>query len=407
MKVGEPLIKPVPQDNAVMQITSDETRGAITRKTIQVIVALVLLFSVCEAAARVLVTAFNPPRGPSQFFDRKLQLATRPIPKHRSSVLFIGNSVGAFGIYSDLIAALWRKQGYDLDVRNLCTLASVMPERMYLLKAAVNAKAKPLLVVCDVDPPEYSSYWQQNSQSEKERRFRNSLIGIESEAAQSQSAPIDAGFSHSCCLYAYRGFLQTFLLGLPGMLMPHERNQGGMLINDRAFQGIDEASPSISKFGWCANPTVDDQFQLEKMARQRAREWSRQTGHDNPAWFNLAAVQPLIDYCADKKIPLVFLFHPQYPQSEAEKKDFAAQHLVSDEQLSTRLQAALASIPNTYLLDLRDAQTNSLDFADLVHQNAGGAVEESELIAKKLLQPPFKPLLEQGRQRKHTGEHEF
>jgi hypothetical protein len=371
----------------------------LSKKTLlTALVSLLVLLLSCEAVARILVVAFKPPMGPSQFFDSKFQLAQQPPINNRPSLLFIGSSIGAFSIYSDLIHYTLRKQGYDLDVRNICSIFSRTPERLFLLKTAIKSGAKPLLVVCDVDQIEYSTRFQQRSLPEQESHFTTSHLAlVYGDQPLSWKSKLKRVLVENCYLYAYRPFLQSFVQRSPSIILhPERRWKASSFMADQWFeQTMNSIDIALSKTGWCPTYGIADEAAMEHS--KFTGIWSATTGPASPGWFSIDSQRQLIDYCAEQHIPLAFLVHPMYPFSTAQKAEWEKEHLVTPEQVNQQLKSALSELPNVYFLECQNSDMNRSHFADSVHENPAGAMSFSERLSQALLGSPYSNLLAKGR----------
>ncbi|HEY9774306.1 MAG TPA: hypothetical protein V6C81_10945 [Planktothrix sp.] len=383
------LEKPAPQS-----INSRPANSGDTRRPLIIGVALtVLMFCTLEALARLIVVGFMPSQSRSQFFDRKFYLATRAPAAGKRSILFIGSSFGSSSVYADLISAELQRQGFDFDVRNLCSILSLPIERLFLLNSAIKAGAKPALVVCDLVPQDFISFYQRANGRGDERFFTESATGLAYyDTSNSPKAIIARLLMHKCYLYTFRSFLSAFLIKAPEMILhPEQRYEGFQLTDSTGMfdqAGLSSASYS-SGLGWTPFWEVASAKQQSAQSDAQIEYWLSITASEREHWFDPSPLKPILAYCQSRRIPLVLVWHPWYPLPASDLQKQKKANLPQAEDFLERIRRELHGQPNVYVLDCHAADKNALHFHDCCHEDAAGAIEHSEQLTNVLLKSPL------------------
>ncbi len=309
----------------------------ISIKIIQALVVVVSTLFFFEGLARVIAVVGQYDPLTSDEFLLKQRLAETPTKN--SAIVFMGSSFTSASIYADILASQLQKSGTQSDVKNLAMQGqgAAPAVQLKLLRRAIDSGNKPSVVLCDVSP----------------------LLGCVAERLENhqQLTPF------SPYLLVYRARFNRLLRGLPGILAaPSTVSTAGFGIN----------TPPQSTKGW--NPILeasDDQSMAGSLQQRQALAHQYRS---SPQFFKL--LEPLQALCLQEKIPLVLVYYPTTPESDA-----VYQKLGIPPEQFVRLCTEMATKQQVHFINLH-APLDRTYFADCDHVNAAGAV----FITQKMLQ---------------------
>lgn len=377
-----------PETRTSHAVAGDGTLPAsrtVVRKVCLILLSAVAVLLLCEAVARILVTVGRPVQGGSRDFDSKYAIALSPSEHNRPTIFCVGDSLISRAIYAELLSARLRDSGIDVNVRNLAVCGSCPGDECFLLKRAIDSGVWAQAVIYDVtpvalkaDPFFVRGYSARLSESYIGNRFLaepTDLLG-----------QLQRILCQNSYLVGYRGYIKEQLQST----IDRACTPGKHLAQSLIGKIMAETSPC----GWAPAYTTAEVDDLNDGVE------------DRPAWPGLPNARksnpispyvyergPIKEFCAERGIPLIFVWLPAHP--------LAAKMILKQLGMSTqdcqRAFASAAKTPGTWFLDLHDIDQDPRHFMDLTHLNAAGAIATTERLSEILKVPPLRELLEDSR----------
>jgi len=316
---------------------------------IQALFVVVATLLTLESLARVIAVVGQYDPLTSDEFLLKQRLAETPTKN--PAIVFMGSSFTAASIYADVLASQLQKSGTQADVKNLAMQGQgASPAvQMRLLRSAIDSGNKPSVVLCDVSP----------------------LLGFVAERLENhqQLTPF------SSYLLVYRARFCRLLRSLPGMLCaPSTVSTAGFGVN----------TPPQSTKGW--NPILEASDDQSIDASLQQRQALAHQHRSSPQFFKL--LEPLQALCLKEKIPLVFVYYPTTPESDA-----VYQKLGIPPEQFVRLCTEMTTREQVHFINLH-APLDRTFFADCDHVNAAGAVFITQKMLQLMTTDKFQQLLQ-------------
>jgi len=258
-------------------------------------------------------------------------------------------------------------------------------DQLFLLKLAVGRGVKPQAVMYDcaplvlkADPRALQTYSPRLLSSYIGKCFvcdRTDWIGHWERI-----------FHQNCYLWTFRAYIKERLADMVERVCTPQK----WTVRYPARKVYSE--PSLHGWGPAYLPATEDE--LARVALLRP-EWRGFPGvsKSRPVSAEVFADGPITRYCAENRIPLIFLWLPMHPTAE---KAFT-KHLGLTAEACRQAYSSAANRPGVSFVDLHDIDRDPRHFVDLVHMSAAGAVATTERLAEMLKTPPLSTMLKERR----------
>ena len=364
-------------------------RSDVVRNALITLAAVIITLGVMEVAARLLVIAALPRQSHNPEFDAKFVIAKSPTPADGSRpVIFAGGSYVRTGIYSEFLLTELQEHGIKVYPKNLGTSASSIVEHMTLLTQAVDSCSRTPVVFYDLRQESFSKRFQDNRALNTSGKFLDSYMGRKYAVANPNPLQrLQLLLEDNFCLVRQRLFLRHKLINLVPVLCRFDKEyENGMVRYNNNYNG--SLILPVSAMGTILVPVFStsnfEQF-FNKFAGNEQDDLTRWNGMDwSDSWINTVKT-----YCRERNIPLILLWMPEYMPNEKESEQ--------TRQRSLELAAHYASLTDNehvWLIDMHDIDKERDHFRDPVHCNTVGAIAATQELAKRLMQPPFRQIIE-------------
>lgn len=335
----------------------------------------VLMLSCLEAGARFFAAVAQPNLGRSRIFDAKYAISRRPATM-KPGLVFIGGSFINRAFYPELIAREFEKQGLSLEVRNLGSGHSVVEEHIFLLDNAVKSGMRPAAVVCDLRPIAFEKLFQPMLKSEYEELSQSYLGSCFIKPDNSPKGKFETWLKKNFYLIRFRAFFGQQIKTAFDKIFGSE---------DRLLPNPSEKSLMPSEFGWLADSSIVDPENVQAIKANNLRNYFRAYGKQEPGW-TARNIQPLVDYCQKNKLPLILIWLPEAEQ----KGSVTARYQGSVGRRFVRnLGEYIGQYQNIYFVNHHDAEPDPAKFADPMHLNVRGSIDESNRLVRLLTSEQF------------------
>jgi hypothetical protein len=363
-------------------IAASELKGGSSSRVLKKIGLCLLLFIVqlllLEVSARTFVMLAKPPESHVEAFDRKLQLA-RSLSPQKNTILLLGSSHTATGLYPEQLQSELRKSGLNTHVYNLGVCANTPELSLFLLKQAMKKGVKPALVVADVAPPWMFNRSYYEHESSTAYKFKRSYLGqCVAEKPTTLEGTLYCGASQVSYLVRHATSISSFLHALPEKLSRFKAA--------KSYAIVGEAQLETSPQGWSPMYPMPSKEEMEAYSAT-AKESALAPAYQHFQWEE-APMKALIAFCQQQKIPLVLVWMPEHPLQRTYFKHFQLNEAAFDKRLKALFNTPGVTYHNAH------AQTWPVDlFENPDHFNVVGAVEYTRLFADVLSKQPYRSLL--------------
>ncbi|HEY9718590.1 MAG TPA: hypothetical protein V6C69_14050, partial [Trichormus sp.] len=237
----------------------------------------------------------------------------------------------------------------------------------------------------DLRQESFSKGFQENHELNSSSRFLASYTGRKYAAANPNLLErLQMLLEDKFCLIRQRGFLRHKLINLMPVLCDFDKEyENAMLRQDDSTSIL-----PVSNMGTILVPIFSsdqfDQFFQEYVGDTHGDllHWGGMDWSDQ--WLNEVKA-----YCRQKNIPLVLLWMPEYVPQDKES-DQTRQRC---RELAAHY-AALADNQHVWVIDMHDIDKHRNHFRDPFHCNTVGSIATTEELAKRLMQPDFRRVME-------------
>jgi hypothetical protein len=348
-----------------------------TSSLLFVAVCLLLLELVC----RFYVFVAKPANSNNPQYDSKLRVAGTLKPTE-DNVIFCGDSLCKEGVYPELITAKLRKFDGKARATNLAITGGTQKDAVHYLDYLASRGVQPRLVVFDYEvsntclPTEANNIeWGQShsylfrAQLDRPRNFKEWM----------QVFPSDYSYLMRQRSNIKRSFDEFF----------QALKQPGMFESKSFFELRDAPEHDVSRSGMAPNNKLDGTLDRE--------EESHKIGFFKPYCpqspnfkFNPNAYSIIINYCRERKIPLLLIWLP-HQTSMYESYYYKAPYDAKWQRQQFEALSKTAHISTEFLNILPE---DPIYFHDYRHLNTYGCIKSSELLADVLTKPKYLRLVE-------------
>ena len=352
-------------------------------------VLVVLLFA--EILTRVVIGWSHPPQSHSAQFDQKRYLARLPVKNNLKTVFFLGDSQMKYGVYPEAFLRVLHQSGMTYNAQNLATDSATPELNLFLLETAIEAGANPGLVVLNVSPVTFSQLHQQQPALNALEKFSESYVGrCVYQLSHNPASKLRCALEEHSMLFRHRGYFRQQLRPvLQPVLNPLQALQKYRL---EAMAGVVETE--FSPNGWAPGYGVFTQKQFEeKFASPMpvSAEIKSLLENYHYEWSD-ASLKELAAFCKEKNIPLLLVWLPRHP-AWFTAYGFLNVDSQTESHIARRI-TALQDWENVWVLDLHTRDADSTHYYDPNHANVSGALHHTQMLAKEMLIPPYRKLLQ-------------
>lgn len=359
----------------------------VIRTVLITLAAVIVTLGVFEVCARLLVIAAVPRQAHNPEFDAKFVVAKSPIPADAGRpAIFAGGSYVRTGIYGELLRSLLQEHGITIYPKNLGTSASSILEHMTLLTTAVDScKGQTPVVFYDLRQESFSKGFQQNQDLNSSNKFLECYMGRKYAIAHPNLLQrLQLFIEDHSCLVRQRGFLRGKLINLVPVLCRFDKEyENAMVRRDNSSSILPVSAMGTILVPIFSNSRFDQFFQ--EFAGDEHGDLVHWNGMDwSDDWLNMVKT-----YCRQKNIPLILLWMPEYLPKDKESEQ--TRQRCSE---LAKHYASLADNQHVWMIDMHDIDKQRNHFRDPFHCNTVGAIAATDELAKRLLQPEFRRIIE-------------
>lgn len=359
----------------------------------------IIVFLMCEAWVRQLVSLGHMPQTSYIVLDTKLRIARQPYAADKNGILLLGDSLMNMAVYPELLSHRLNAAGFPSDIRNLANPGNNIRMNLFLLKQALKAGARPKLVILNLNPALFTQRsW------ESEELFKHSYIGqCDYGNPTGFTARVDCGLQKNFFLFRYRGYLKNMATGFFTTITKADKNAMKNLWGDKPHVYSD-----VSPAGWGPGYRIQSEKDLTSHERRRTADKTRKEttpgdvaarqddsadGNDAVRWDD-SAFRELRTYCRERKIPLLLIWFPAFrnPSLTEGKGDETADRF-----------AGLADRRTTFFINLRNRRLSAENYYDNTHVNVLGAIRLTGELAGILQGSPYRDFLQGKPQKSRRG----
>ncbi len=344
-------------------------------------IAILLTLCVLEGFARYTISIGHPNMGPTAEFDKAYVLAQKPATPGKQLIVVVGGSFSKRAVYSEYIEQQMAKAGYDVEVRNLATVACSVYEQLALLERATKSAGKPALVIADFRPLAFVSNYLKRTIDYEKVRFDESYTGRRCELA-AKNDPLsklqDFAESNSY-LIGYRRTLRYTLMSWMSLLFDSEHFRFKRATRTDELEGQ-------SPHGWSPVFEIMDSSELvegKKGFEDRVKMVSDLCSPAPISWTDEYSL-PLRNFCTKNNIPLMYVWEPVHPALSGIYEKAG----VPLDGFKSRLEH-LTKYPNVFAFDAHDIDPAGDHYKSIDHVNYRGALVFSEGLSEALESAPF------------------
>lgn len=379
-----PVSESIQVESGLPRLHKPNYRQTIIRCTLAILLTLCAL----EGWARYTISIGRPNVGPTSEYDKAYMLARTPLPAGKQLIVVVGGSFSKRAVYAEHIEKELMNAGYNVEVRNLATKACSAYEQLSLVELAAKSCGKPALIIADFRPLAFVKSYMRRTVDYEKVRFDESFAGRRYELGKNTDlvSKLEDFAESNFYLIGYRRTLRYSLLSWMSLLFDSEKFR-----ITRANRS--DSQEGESKRGWSPN----FQIAYAPFFKPGNPGFKKRVGiiaemvSPLPLVFTDEYTMPLRTFCAEKNIPLLYVWEPVHPVF-AQMYEQAG---VPVNKLKEQLQR-LGTHPNTYVFDAHEVDKNADHFNSIDHVNYLGAMVFSDSLAQFLKQPPFSDFFPQN-----------
>jgi hypothetical protein len=375
----------------------------LARLAVAAVLSTVCVVAVAEVLARFIVYLAPPLQSMNVMFDEKYFVLEHIVPDDRPIIFFMGDSMMNRAIYPDLLQALLRKNGMDVQVVNLGIDGATPALSEELLKVAIKRRVIPALLFYDLNIP--APAYTQNLNNAK--NIKNPQM-FDPNVKQ-----LNDSFMGRCLLRTHRDVLRNLLCSLEVKSILY-RNRSYFKDKIRSFAGVvfdfnnfdqtikkpvADYYPVASYMGWNPNPSImtSEEFAKFDKLSQPFLETLNSLRAASPSFatqLKFERYSPLQNSCKDNSIRMALVWLPHYAP-------FFDDHLFSkpatDASISASLKATNDPKSNNYRVTMESINHDLIYFTDPWHMNTYGSIKTTRDFAELLSTAPFADILRESK----------
>ena len=349
------------------------------KRVLTIAAAVVVTMLLLESMARCWVLALKLPDSHVASFDVKLALAKEPTPPGQRRILLLGDSKIWHSIYPELLEVQLKRSNRPVMVTNHGVSGATPRMNQVVLAQALKHGIKPDVVVYNVSPMLLNRWYFQLPGVTPQFAFDSTYTGRciaprLLHSRQTWDQRVVCGIERWSQLLRHRSALAEQLKPLV--------NQGFMPQTNPLIWRVEAPHLEGSLRGWSPDSHViaamETDFDVEAFIASVKLGKSLTSFEEDPR-----ELQGFLQYCQQQHVPVVLVWLPEHPVMTRVYRELGVPPASQLEHMMSTLTSPASpgsSRSPVWLLNLRDADTDSTHYYNPDHLNVLGSIKATGLL---------------------------